>query len=87
MWYLPAWNDNHRKLNRVLDAEMSLGIYLLEMTTTENLQIKMTKKIKGIYLLEMTTTENFLHDPLVIVDGIYLLEMTTTENWCIVILF
>ena len=33
--YLPAWNDNHRKLNWIVVD----GIYLLEMTTTENVAV------------------------------------------------
>ena len=37
---------------------MSLGIYLLEMTTTENPESYLFFVLFGIYLLEMTTTEN-----------------------------
>ncbi|MGN8864426.1 hypothetical protein [Lactobacillus gallinarum] len=34
------------------------GIYLLEMTTTENFLHDPLVIVDGIYLLEMTTTEN-----------------------------
>ena len=77
--YWPAWNDNHRKRRSDLYSK-KYGIYLLEMTTTENSNLYLPQPFCGIYLLEMTTIENLTDTVPVPLAGIYLLEMTTTEN-------
>ena len=57
-----------------------VGIYLLEMTTIENLTDTVPVPLAGIDLLEMTTTENAVAPLSLKILGIYLPEMTTIED-------